>query len=501
MIEVEKLNEVYLRIHADYSQLREMYDYFSCFAPNYRFHKKYIRKLWNGKISFFDIRTRLLPIGLLFKFDKFCTSNNYKYNLNFDKTELYEKIIKEDIIKFSDKLLVHAYTSENQKIDPYDYQIDAVHSAIKHKRGIIESATASGKSLVVYIIIRLLLAQDPERKILFIVPNTSLVEQLYGDMTLYGWEYISRYVTKLYSGQKPDFRKNILCTTWQSIARKPNSFFEKYDTIICDEAHSVKSTIFNSIGKKCTNAEFRLGFTGTKPKEPCDQYNIESVLGPTIFKLKSKELIDRGLLSKIQIVNMLLKYPDKVVQKNRYRPYVEELRTIYEYENRNKIFDFIFKGIPDGQNTLILCTQIEHLKSIQKYLEENIDDKYMIVNIYGKTKVSERETIRKTLEKESNVILVGTYATIGQGFNVKRLHNIIFASSYKSYIKILQSIGRVLRISKYKDKALLFDLVDDLRFKKRTGNTGKNHIYKQFEVRKEYYKENEFNYITKSFKI
>jgi len=501
MIEVNKKDEVYVIIKCDRSQLMELKDYFSVHIPNYKFHPKYRRKLWDGKVSFIDVRTHELPIGLLPLFDKFCKINNYKYKLNFDISELCTPVTREHIEQFTEQLLVTAYTSDNQKIDAYDYQITAVHKALTNKRGIIESCTASGKSLIIYIIIRLLMEKIPDIKILFLVPNTSLVEQIFTDMEDYGWVEINKHVTKLYSGKTPDFKKNVLVSTWQSLYKKQQSFFEKFDVLLCDETQMVKSVMVNDIGKKCINADFRLGFTGSMPKEECERYNIQSVLGLTIFKLKSKELIDRGTLSKIMILNILLKYKEDIIKKNKNRPYVEELNTVYEYNDRNKIFKYLFSKFNDGDNTLILCTQIEHLKQIKQYLEENLDEKYMIVDIYGKTKVSEREHIRKLLEIEKNVVLVGTYSTIGVGFNAKRIHNIIFGSSYKSYVKIIQAIGRGLRISKYKDKLLLIDLIDDLRYTKRTGTIGKNHLYKHFEQRKEYYNENEFKYTTTSYKI
>jgi len=324
----------------------------------------------------------------------------------------------------------------------------------------------------------MLLEKIPDANILFLVPNTSLVEQIYSDMDDYGWDDIHKYVTKLYSGQKPDYKKNVLVSTWQSIHKKPQSFFEKFDVVLCDETHSIKGIMVNQVLKKCINASFRIGFTGTMPKEPSDVYNIKSVLGDVIFKLKSKELIERGLLSKIETLCLLLKYPEDVIKKNKNRPYPEEVSTVYEYENRNSVFKYLFSKFKDGDNTLILCTQIEHLLSVKKYLQENLDKKYKIVEIYGKTKTEDRENIRKGLEQESNVILVGTFSTIGQGFNVRRIHNIIFGSSYKSYIKIIQGIGRGLRKNIHKDKLVLIDLVDDLRYDTRNGKEKKNHLLK-----------------------
>jgi len=492
---IEKVNQVYVRVRCHLDQELELKSFLSCHVPNYMYHPKFRAKIWDGKVSFFNMQNKLLPVGLLPDFHRFCKQFGYKYRFDFDTSELCNDVTIEQVESFANGLM------ENTRYDPYDYQIEAVTNSIRNKRGVILSPTGSGKSLTIYMTIRLLLAQDPDRKIILIVPTTSLVEQMYSDFQDYGWLNIDYKVTKLYSGLKPDFRKSVLITTWQSIHRKQKIFFQKYGVLMVDETHQAKALSIQSISKKCTEAEYRFGYTGTLPTNRSDLFNIHGYLGPVIFKQISKELIDRGILSKIKIVNVLLKFPESVIQKNRNRPYNEEEDTIINHVGRNKIFDLIFNNIPDGQNSLVLCRKIEHLKMIQEHLEHVLPDKYMIVNIYGKTKPEEREAIRHLMEKESNMILVGTYATMSTGVNIRKMHNVFFASSYKSKIKVLQAIGRGLRTHSSKEKVIIWDFVDDLTWKKRTGNIGHNHTYKHYLERLKYYEEQGFTFYNRKFQI
>ena len=271
--------------------------------------------------------------------------------------------------------------------------------------------------------------------------------------------------------------------------------------LVVSNCHQAKSMSIQTIAKKCLNAEYRIGLTGTLPTVDADNYNIHGYLGPTIFKQKTKDLQDLGILSNISIVNLLLKYPEDMIEKNKNRPYTEEIETITTYSERNKVFDFIFNKIDDKQNSIILCHKIDHLKAIEEYLIENLPDKYSVYIVYGDIKPTERENIRKLMDVEENVILLGTYATLSTGINIRRIHHVIFASSYKSKIKILQSIGRGLRTHDSKEKMVLWDLVDDLRWTTRNNTMGKNHVFKHFEERLKYYDEQEFKYFTKSINI
>lgn len=493
MIRLHKVNEVYLRVECSYEQSLELKEFLSCYAPNFMFHPKFRQKLWNGKISFFDFNTQYLPIGLLEKFIEFAETFDYEYEYAFPVEELFDSSFTLDKLNLFFVKLFSGIKMNDEQLYPRDYQIGAIKNCLFRKRGVIESPTGSGKSLDIYAIIRYIL-ENTEEKVLLVVPSVSLVEQMFSDFFDYGWTDASECVDILYSG-KLITNKRVLVSTWQSIYKKGSGFFQDFGAVLIDEVHSVgKSQSIQSVAKKCTNATYRLGFTGTLPEEDHDTFNIYGYLGPQIFELKSAELIDKGVLSKIVVANILFKYPEDVVKKNKNRTYPEEIRTIESFKPRNEVLKYIFSNINEGENSLVLCRHIDHLKEIETYLLNNVADKFSVSVIYGSVGPDEREEIRKMMDKQENMILVGTYATMSTGINIRRIHNVVFASSYKSKIKILQSIGRGLRVHKDKDLLILWDIVDDLTWLKKSGKLGKNYVYEHFEQRLKYYDEQGFTY-------
>jgi superfamily II DNA or RNA helicase len=271
--------------------------------------------------------------------------------------------------------------------------------------------------------------------------------------------------------------------------------------MINDECQQTKSTELQKIAKKCVNAKTRLGFTGTLPKEPADVYNIKGMLGPNLFTLKSKTLIDQGILSKIKVVGMLLKYPEPWNTKGRYRQYQDEVDLVEECPDRMNVFKYIFDNMPDGQNSIILVNHLKHLDALVTFLSTEISDKYVIYVVHGGVDPKERERIRTSMNNEKNVIVVATYATMSTGINVKRIHNVILGSSSKSEIRVLQTIGRGLRTHEDKDGVIVWDLCDDFSFENRNGNLATNYLYKHFEERYKYYMEQEFPCFMKNFEL
>lgn len=307
------------------------------------------------------------------------------------------------------------------------------------------------------------------------------------------------------------------------------------DGILVKNCHSAKSYSIQTLGKKCLNADFRIGFTGTLFKEQSDNWNIESVLGPKIFDIGSKELIDRDILSKIIIVNVLIKYKQhqmkhivnlnneiksiertirqlkrKGLEENKEEIEIqkehksrlkqalfrEESKLIVEKESRNKVFDWVFSHTNNNDNTLILVQKMDHLRSVEKYLLDTLDDKYQIATIHGKVKTEEREAIRQLMRKQKNFVLVATYGTMKQGVNIPNIHNVILASPMKSEVTIPQAIGRGLRKAKGKTKVVIWDLVDDMRSVGR-----QNYLFKQFLERLKLYTDAGFKYLSKSFDL
>lgn len=428
---------------------------------NKKYNRDYYKCHITGNIS-------KIPVRIERKKSNFTGCSNKKFNINGFKVEKYgfgEYFgfeLDKDHLYYTDDFVIH-------------------HN--------------SGKSLVLYGVIRFLLNIYPTKKILLVVPNISLVKQLAKEFEDYGFENVMDYISPLFNGQTYDAKKPILISTWQSIYKRPMVFFKDFCGVLIDECQTVKSTSILAILKKCMNAEYRLGFTGTLPEDQAHLKTIIGYLGPTLYNYTYKEAMDQNVVSNIKIANILLKYPEVVKKYNKGRPYNEEVDYVTTYEPRNKVFKFIFDKLKIGDNVLILCHKIEHLKNIKKYLEDNIKDRE-IYEIYGKTKADDRESIRQDMDQNKGKILVATFKTMAVGVNIRRIDHIIFASSYKSKILILQSIGRGLRKYDGKKFMVLWDLVDDLTLESKKGSIHKNHIYKHYEQRLGYYDENSFKYLT-----
>lgn len=407
MLEVYKLNEVYLKIgNLDRSSAMELKEYLSAYIENRWFNPRVKSKVWDGKISFFKWNEQTIPIGLLPQFIKFCRRFGYQYKLNFDKSELINDISDEEFESFYEAIFV------DSSFSPRDYQDEIIKKSLRMKRGIIESATGSGKSLNIYCIIRFLLGiLEENKKVVLIVPNISLVNQFFSDCKDYGWKEIEEFCTLIYNNSKKiNWTKPIVISTFQSLVKKKDNFFKDVKAVIVDEAHLVPCSSISSVLTKCTNAEYRIGMTGTIPDELINQFTIYGYLGPKLYEINSSELIEKGILSKIKIANIILKYPKETLFNYwhdedgdiRKKPYQEELDIIYGNTDRNKIFKYIIKRLDKTQNILILCHKISHLKDIKKYLEENFKE-YEIEEIYGKIEAEKREDIRQSFDRKEKI--------------------------------------------------------------------------------------------------
>lgn len=395
-ITVQRYNEVFFRIDCNYEQAVGLKNALSCYAPNYIHSPKYKAKMWDGKISFFDMRTALLPIGLIDELKTFAFKNDYELKYGFEKSEMVDRIKEEEMDAF------YARIFGNTRFYPRDYQHDAIYAALKRRRGVIEACTGAGKSLVIYTIIRRAL-EVTDGNILLVVPNIALVNQMFSDFKEYGWEGCDENTCILYGKTRDlyDSTKRILISTWQSIYKKEGDFFEQFETIVVDEVHGVnqQSNALRTILSNCVNARYRIGLTGTLPDFPADLKNIVGYIGPRISQVGTQELIERGVLSKILIRNVLIRYSDEEIKKRRKMNYAEEIKFIIEHEKRNKVLGFILKNINRDENSIILCERVSHLKSMHAYLSAKFPDR-KVVMIHGNVDANEREYIRKGIDNK-----------------------------------------------------------------------------------------------------
>ncbi len=473
---ISKKNEIYLKVDCEPHIKYELSDQFTFDVPGAKFMPQFRSKYWDGKIRLFNIQTGEIYAGLLDKLISFC--ENHKYKFEFEENKYYG--IPGEVNESISLEGVKDYMKSICKHEPRDYQIQGVYDALKYKRKLVISPTASGKSLMIYSVVRYF--SEKGNNILLIVPTTSLVEQMYKDFEDYGWDS-EVFCHKVYGGSERVSDKPVTISTWQSIYKLDKSYFNKFDVVIGDEAHQFKSKSLISIMTKLHDAKHRFGFTGTLDGSQTHKLVLEGLFGPSYKLAKTEDLIKRGFLSKLNIKILLLKHDE--IKLNDYE---EEVQYLISNERRNKFIKNLTLSL--SGNTLVLFNRVAtHGQPLYDLINSNTSDNRKVFFIHGEVDTEERELVRSIAERESNAIIVASYGTFSTGINIKNLHNVIFASPSKSRIRNLQSIGRALRKSNQKTQAVLYDIADDITYKSKRNYT-LNHLIERIKM----YNEENFDY-------
>lgn len=459
-IQVEKIDNVNIKVIAEPSTKMELSGYFEFFVPGYKFMPAYKNRMWDGKIRLFNAMTGTIYAGLLPYIIKFAKDRGYDVTVDkalYPEDDFYENA-GFDLAKEFDS----AFT-------PRDYQNDAVAHALYNNRTLFLSPTASGKSFIIYLLSRYHVEQG--RKVLIVVPTTSLVSQMASDFIEYN-KNRSLDIHKIMGGVDKNVDADYTITTWQSIYKLRKDWFEKFDVVIGDEAHLFKAKSLTKVLEKTPHIKYRYGFTGTLDDSQTHKLVLEGLFGPVKQVTETKKLIDDGTLAEFDIKALTLEYPENIRKINKNNNYQEEIDWIVKNESRNKFIRNLAWSL-EG-NTLILFQFVEkHGKVLNPMLEKEGKDVHFI---HGGVKAEDRESVRKIAESTSDNIILASYGTFSTGVNIKRLDNIIFASPSKSKIRNLQSIGRVLRKGNDKNKATLYDIVDDLQYKSHTNFAVKHFL-------------------------
>jgi len=479
-----KKNEVHLQVKSDPHVYYELSDYFTFDVPGAKFMPQYRNKYWDGKIRLFSNHTGEIYVGLLDKLIQFC--KDHKYTYEFKNNEYYglpfevnEGISKEGVSDYMKSICKHL---------PREYQIDGVFDALRYNRKLLISPTASGKSMMIYSIVRYFVEKN--QNTLIVVPTTSLVEQMYKDFLDYGWD-VGSFCHKIYAGKERETDSQVIITTWQSIYKLPRKYFDRFSVVIGDEAHQFKSKSLISIMTKLSNAKYRYGFTGTLDGTQTHKWVLEGLFGPSYKIIKTDELMKKGHLAKLDINVLLLKHPP-----TKFETFEEEVQYIISHHRRNNFIKNLALDLKG--NTLILFARVEgHGQPLYELINNNnLIESRNVFFIHGGVDTEDREKVREITEQESDAIIVASYGTFSTGINIKNLHNIIFASPSKSRIRNLQSIGRVLRKGENKEKATLYDIADDISYKSRKNYT-LNHLIERIKI----YNEENFNYDIKNIPL
>jgi superfamily II DNA or RNA helicase len=348
-----------------------------------------------------------------------------------------------------------------------DFQMEIVKLCLKYGRGTIKSATGSGKSFCIASLIENFWINRTKQsyRVVVVVPGISLVSQLQKDFESYN----VNFTYSGWTGTNKLQHSDVVIVNSENLVSKfdENPWIKDVDLIIVDECHRCSGTskiskIINKI--KTPN---RFGFTGTLPKDQYDVWKILGIFGPLLFEKNSKELRDDNVLSDVVVKMIALNHcPKDIPKKSKNKDktptedYLAELSYLYNSEKRNNI---IFKIISKLQNnTLILVNHLEHGEALLNCLN-NIQNKD-VVFIKGDVELDERNEVVANMEKCDNIVCIAMSSIFSTGINIKNLHNIVFASGGKSFVRIVQGIGRGLRLHEKKSKLVIFDIYDNLKY-------------------------------------
>jgi superfamily II DNA or RNA helicase len=473
MLHITKHDDVYIRVEVeDPGILFELDDYFKFRVPGYRFMPAFKSGQWDGYIHMFSTRNRSLYTGLINHIENFAKHYKIKYTIDqsLDTAFSLDYEYQHDDIKL---------TVKGEPIIAYDYQLESVRYAIESRRGIILAPTSAGKSLIQYLIVREWMKTVD--KILILVPTISLVKQLSSDFLDYSSEdedFTDDMIHQISGGKDKDADCQIYISTWQSLFRMPAEYFSQFKAIMCDEVHTAKANSITKILEKMPDCPRRIGLTGTLSADDSktNKLVLEGLFGPVYHATTTKKLMDDKTISPLNIKSLLLQYSEEETKNCKNLTYQQEIDWIVTHPKRN---DFITKlAILQKKNTLILFNFVEKHGKVLYEIIKKAEPERPVYFVSGSVNADDREEIRRLTEGHTNAIIIASMGVFSTGVNIRNLHAMIFAHPSKSRIRVLQSIGRILRKSENKDIAIMYDIADDLRHKKH-----KNYGLKHWEVR------------------
>jgi superfamily II DNA or RNA helicase len=480
---IKKVNSVNVQVLSDSSIAQEISDAFTFMAPGAKFHPSVRAKFWDGKIRMFNVNTRLIYAGLTEQISSFCEARDYTVEIDPDLQ-----------IKYSvdDEYLDDLIKEIKPKFEPRDYQRSAFLHAVNNSRAVMLSPTASGKSLIIYLLCRHYNMEN--KKVLIVVPTTSLVYQMRSDFIDYNHGR-DLSVSIIMAGMDKNQNTDITVSTWQSLKDMPKSWFSQFDVVIGDEAHQFKAKSLTDIMTKLTECEHRIGFTGTLDGQFTNEMTLTGLFGPVFRVTSTKELMDDNTLALLTIKALKLEYTDEEKKLLAKAKYQEEMDWIVNHPRRNRFIKNLCLNI-EG-NTLVLFQYVDkHGKVLYNDISSSVAESRKVFFIHGGVETEDREETRSIVENEKDAIIIASYGTYSTGINIKNLHNVVFASPTKSKIRALQSIGRGLRTADAKTTATLYDIFDDLRWKSHVNYT-MNHFIERAKI----YDEENFTYKIYNIKV
>ena len=434
---------------------------------------------WDGKIAFFQLGgssyTNLLPeiIPVLEELNYDIELNDQReYRTNFN----FERVTEES---YSHLTWPEGHVVAGEPIKLRDYQVDTINMFLENPQSIQEIATGAGKTLVTAVLSNKV---EPYGRSIVIVPNKSLVTQTEEDYINMGLD------VGVFFGDRKEFGKTHTICTWQSLnillkktknAEAPISIGEFLEDVVCvmvDEVHMAKADVLKTLlTSVMAHIPIRWGLTGTIPKENFEWKSLHVSLGDVTARIKASELQEQGVLAKCHVnVVQLQDYGD-------HGNYQQELKYLLTNADRLKYMSKLFNKISESGNTLILVDRISAGNDLVELLGERA------VFVSGATKSADRKTEYDEIADVDGKIIVATYGVAAVGINIPRIFNLVLLEPGKSFVRVIQSIGRGIRKAEDKDFVQVWDITSTCKFAKRH-LTARKKFYKEanypFQVEK-----------------
>ena len=441
-------------------------------VPYARYMPQYKLGRWDGKVGFFGLGGS----GYVNHLDTI-TDVLHKQGVEIseiiDRREVVDlnfEDIKEDFWK--DKTWPKGHPAEGEKIRLRDYQVEVINNFLQNPQALQEVATGAGKTIITATLSKI---TEHYGRSLVIVPNKSLVTQTEDDYINCGLD------VGVYFGDRKELGKTHTICTWQSLnildkrskygedVLSLAEFLEGVSTVIVDEVHQAKAEVLkNLLTRNLKNAPIRWGLTGTIPKEKFEFEAIHASIGPVIGQISAKELQDKGVLSEchVNIVQLI----DTPVHSN----YQEELKYLVSNDQRVDYLGKLANKIKQSGNTLILVDRISAGEKLQALIPDS-------VFVKGDVKLKDRKEAYDEINEGTNHVVIATYGVAAVGINIPRIFNLVLIEPGKSFVRVIQSIGRGVRKAKDKDFVQIWDLTSTCKFAKR-------HLTQ----RKKFYKEAQY---------
>ena len=489
-MEYKKVNESYYAIQGSKEEHLSIYNFLKAERSN----AKYDRMVQRGFRSRYTYFTRkIINNGqetLIVYYGHVQLLHNAKFNILPENNAT--AYTKDEILDF-----ISQYKSI-LPFEPYDYQINGIVNGLTNFKLIQQLCTSSGKSLIISMIIEFFRIHN--KKGLLIVPNINLLTQFKNDIKSYNLIDLYNEVDILGNGKKSDFTKALTICTWQSLQKIRTDLKDiNPDYIICDEVHRMSSDVTSDILLQSINTKIKLGFTGTLPDDACARMILLGLFGIPKVIITSKELIERGLGTPIYVNSIIFKHDQSTCNMlTSTSDYHALLQIIKDCESRSRmLYKIVINAFHKNKTQLVLFSHTEHGKKIfidlyRELYNINIEEKnivskdslefqkqYKIYFMNGETSARDRECIRNLMEEQDGALLVANYSLMSTGANIKRLEVLTFASPLKAFTTIAQSVGRLMRLHKDKEKSIIYDIVDDYGDRKHSGifyNQYKNRL-------------------------